>query len=80
MPYQSFKQLRAWLEAKSLAVVVYKFTAIGAFARDFGLRDQIQRSAVSVASNIAEGYQRAGDKEFVYFLNIAQGSLAELRT
>ena len=50
------------------------------FARDFGLRDQIQRSSVSIPSNIAEGYERRSLKEFLHFLNIARGSLSELRT
>ena len=80
MPYQTFKQLTVWQEAKSLAVAVYTITTDGRFARDFGLRDQIQRSSVSVATNIAEGYERRSRKEFLYFLNIAQGSLSELRT
>ena len=80
MPYQSFKQLTVWQEAKALAVAIYKTTMDGKFARDFGLRDQIQRSAVSIPSNIAEGYERRSPKEFLYFLSIAQGSLSELRT
>jgi len=80
MPYQSFKQLTVWQEAKALAVAIYKITMEGQFSRDFGLRDQIQRSSVSIPSNIAEGYERRSPKEFLYFLNIAQGSLSELRT
>jgi four helix bundle protein len=81
MPYQSFKQLTVWQQAKALAVTIYKLTAAGdIFARDFGLKDQMQRAAVSVASNIAEGYERGNNKGFIYFLTIAQGSVAELRT
>jgi len=80
MAYENFKQLRVWQEAKMLAVEVYRITATGRLAKDFGLRDQMQRSAVSIASNIAEGYERHSDKEFIRFLLIAKGSLSELRT
>jgi four helix bundle protein len=80
MGYESFKELRAWQEAKTLAVEIYKITAKGGLAKDYGLKDQMQRSAVSIASNIAEGYERNSDKEFIRFLLIAKGSIAELRT
>jgi four helix bundle protein len=80
MGYQSFKELRVWQEAKSLAVEAYKITAKGELAKDYGLKDQMQRSAVSIASNIAEGYERNSDKEFIRFLMIAKGSVAELKT
>ena len=80
MGYQNFKELRVWQEAKKLAIDVYKVTRSGKLSRDYGLRDQIQRSAVSIPSNIAEGYERNSDKEFVRFLMIAKGSIAELRT
>jgi four helix bundle protein len=63
-----------------LAVTVYKETTEGEFARDYGLRDQIRRSAVSVPSNIAEGDERDSDKDAVRFFYIAKGSLAELQT
>lgn len=88
MGYQNFKELRVWQEAKSLAVEAYKITAKGALAKDYGLKDQIQRSAVSIPSNIAvsipsniaEGYERNSNKDFIRFLMIAKGSIAELRT
>jgi four helix bundle protein len=80
MSYQSFKELRVWQEARELAVTIYGLTSTGKLAKDFGLREQMQRAAVSIASNIAEGYERNSDKEFIRFLMIAKGSLSELRT
>lgn len=80
MGYRSFKELRVWQEAKSPAVDVYKITTQGELAKDYGFRDQLQRAAVSIASNIAEGYERNSDKEFIRFLMIAKGSISESRT
>ena len=77
---KGFKNLRVWQKAKALAVDVYTKTETGKLARDFGLRDQIRRSAVSIASNIAEGDERNSDRESIRFFNIAKGSLAELTT
>lgn len=75
-----YKNLLVWQKAKSLAVAVYRATESGPIARDFGLRDQMRRAAVSVPSNVAEGDERDTDKESVHFFFIAKGSLAELRT
>ena len=80
MGYQSFKELRVWQEAKGLAVEIYKQTAKGKLSRDYGFKDQMQRASVSIASNIAEGYERNSNKDFVRFLFISKGSLSELRT
>ncbi len=80
MGYESFKELRVWQEAKMLAVDIYRITANGGLAKDYGLKDHMQRSAVSIASNIAEGYERNSDREFIRFLMISKGSLSELRT
>lgn len=80
MGYQNFKELRVWQEAKGLAIKIYHVANNGKLSKDYGLREQMQRAAVSVASNIAEGYERNSDKEFVRFLLIAKGSLSELRT
>ena len=77
---QRFEDLVAWQKARSLSAMVYRITAHGDFARDFVLRDQIRRAAVSVMSNIAEGYERGGASEFHRFLSIAKGSCAELRS
>ena len=76
MAFQTFEDLEVWKRGCALAVFVYQSLVD---VRDFGLRDQMQRSAVSIPSNIAEGYERT-DKDFVRFLSIAKGSAAELRT
>ena len=75
-----FEEILAWQEAKRLAVMVYAVTSKGTFAKDFGLKDQIQRAAVSVSSNIAEGFSRSGNKEFANFLWIAKGSATEVQS
>ena len=68
MGYQDFKEVRVLQEAKSLAVGIYKITSDGKPAKDYGLRDQLQRSSVSIASNMAEGNERNSDAEFNRFL------------
>jgi len=75
-----YRELNVWKESKKLAVTIYRITQAGAFGRDFGLRDQIRRAAVSIPSNIAEGDERGSNREAVRFLYIAKGSLAELQT
>ena len=80
MGKEGFKDLLVWQKAKDLAVKVYKLSEDGKIGRDFGLRDQMRRCAVSIASNLAEGDERGTDKESVRFFYIAKGSLAELRT
>jgi four helix bundle protein len=77
MAYRSFEELEVWQKACKLAVRVYDVLKD---SRDYGLKDQMTRAAVSIASNIAEGSERDSDAEFVRFLNIAKGSGAELRT
>ena len=80
MTIKRFEEIKAWQEARELAKVVYAATRSAEFAHDFGLRDQIQRAAVSVGSNIAEGFARNGNKEFVKFLWVAKGSAAEVQS
>ena len=75
---KKFEEIIAWQEARRLAAKVYSLTRTGPLAKDFGMRDQIQRAAVSVGSNIAEGFERSGNKEFVRFLWIAKGSSGEV--
>ena len=76
----NFKQLRVWQIAKELAVKVYKLTQNQQFKKDFGFRDQIQRAAVSIPSNIAEGDELGTDKLSIRYFYIAKGSSAELMT
>lgn len=75
-----FEELIAWQKAWALTRIVYVITRQGEFARDWGLSRQIQRAAVSVMSNIAEGFERAGKGEFHQFLSTAKASCAELRS
>jgi len=74
-----FEDLLVWQKAMRLCVAVYRVTRTGHFARDFGLRDQVQRAAVSVLSNIAEGFDRNSRAEFARFVSIARGSAGEVR-
>lgn len=80
MAITRFENLEVWQEAVSLAVDVYAASRVGALSQDFGLRDQLQRSAVSIASNIAEGKERETIAEFIRYLYIAKGSSGELKT
>ncbi len=76
---ERFEDVDAWKKARELTKSIYQVTSTGEFARDFGLRDQIRRAAVSVISNIAEGFERDGNKEFLQFLSQAKGSCGEVR-
>ena len=76
---RGFENLEAWQLGRKLANEIYASSSSGAFARDFALRDQIRDAAVSVISNIAEGFERGGNAEFVQFLSIAKGSVGEVR-
>ena len=76
---KSFEEIEAWKKAEELTTIIYQITMEGNFARDFGLRDQIRRASVSIMSNIAEGFERGGDKELKRFLSIAKGSAGEVK-
>ena len=78
--YNSFEDLPVWRSAKDLAILIYRVTSQGKISRNYGLKDQIQRAAVSVSSNIAEGFERGTKQEFIQFLYIARGSCGELRS
>ena len=75
-----FRELKVWQRGKDLAVSIYKTTGGGLFAKDFGLRDQIRRAAVSIASNIAEGDELGTDKQAIRYFYTAKGSSAEVLT
>ena len=75
-----FKELKVWQKSKELAVYIYQVTDKEPFSKDYGLRDQIRRAAVSIASNIAEGDERETDRESVRYFYIAKGSSAEVLT
>ena len=75
-----FRELKVWQHSKDMAVYIYQLTNQGSFERDFGLKDQIRRAAVSIPSNIAEGDERNTNKESIRFFYIAKGSLAEVVT
>lgn len=75
----SFEGLAVWKNARSLAKEVYVSTQESGFKTDFALRDQLRRAAVSIVSNIAEGFERSGNPEFIRFLYMAKGSAGEVR-
>lgn len=80
MKIAHFEDLRVWQRSRDLAVAVYVASAQGAFGKDPALRDQIRRAAISVMSNIAEGFERYSRPEFRNFLSIARGSASEVRS
>ena len=77
MSYQSFEELEVWKKSCQLSVIIYTTLKD---CRDYALKDQMQRSSISIPSNIAEGTERGTVKEYIRFLHIAKGSAAELRT
>jgi four helix bundle protein len=77
---EKFEDFIAWQKARQLSRKVYQATRLPGFSRDFGLKDQIRRSAISIMSNIAEGFERGRPAEFHQFLSIAKASCAELRS
>jgi four helix bundle protein len=77
---QRFEDLEAWQIARELANQIYKITKQESVCRDFGFVDQIRRAAISIMNNIAEGFERGSNKDFVRFLFIARGSAGEVRS
>ena len=76
---RSFEQMDVWKEPRELVKLIYRLTDKREFRKDFGLADQIRRAAISVMSNIAEGFERGTNTEFIHFLFIAKGSCGEVR-
>ena len=77
MGIERFEDIQSWQEARLLVRDVYAFLRD---CNDRGFKDQMQRAVISIMSNIAEGFERGGNKEFVYFLTVARGSLAEVKS
>lgn len=77
---ERFEDLEAWQRAREFTKAVYRLTGNGRFRKDYSLRDQMRRASVSVMSNVAEGFERGGDKEFRQFLALAKGSTGEVRS
>lgn len=79
MKIQRFEDLNIWKLSIEIVKDVYDFTSKGQFAKDFGLRDQIRKAAVSISSNIVEGFEKNNNNEFIRFLRISKGSSGETR-
>jgi four helix bundle protein len=77
---RSFEDIEAWQKARKLSKDIFELTMTGTFAKDFSLRDQINRATGSIMDNIAEGFERGGTREFIQFLAIAKGSAGEVRS
>ena len=77
---ERFEDIEAWQDARLMVKVIYEVTDGGRFARDFGLRDQIRRAAISTMSNIADGFERGSDRDFIRFLYMAKASAGEVRS
>jgi four helix bundle protein len=78
--FQKFEDIEAWQRARELTREIYTVSNENPFSKDFGLRDQVRKTSVSIMSNIAEGFERDGTKEFIQFLSVAKGSSGELRS
>ena len=77
---EKFEEIQAWQKARELVRSIYEITSKEDFARDYSLKDQIRRASISVMSNIAEGFSRQTDKEFIQFLHVAKGSASEAQS
>jgi four helix bundle protein len=80
MKVKNFEDLEIWKDARLLTRGIYLLTRDSKFSKDFALRDQIRRAAVSIMSNIAEGFERGGNQEFMQFLYVAKASCGEVRS
>lgn len=80
MTIRRFEEMKVWLDARKAVNEIYAVSSEGKFNKDYSLRDQIQRSSVSVMSNIAERYERDNNNEFIKFLGYSKGSIGEVRS
>jgi len=77
---ETFEEMYSWKKARILNKIIYEESNKSEFKKDYAFKDQIRKSSISIMSNIAEGFERASDREFKYFLNVAKGSAGELRS
>jgi len=77
--YRNFEDMPVWQNSRALVDLIYNISNQQNFAKDFQFKDHIRRTAISIPSNISEGFERDGNKEFINFLSIAKGSCGELR-
>lgn len=80
MKSKTFEALNVWQDSREFVKSIYELTSSNNFAKDYGLKDQIQRAAVSIMNNIAEGFERNNNKVFVVFLKYSKGSAGEIRS
>ena len=80
MNYKQFEDLPVWQESRKLVNEIYKSTSKSPFQKDFGFKDQLQRASLSIMNNIAEGFERDSNSEFVRFLYYSKGSSGEVRS
>ena len=80
MQIKNFEDLEIWKEARHLTREIYTLSKAPQFSKDYGLRDQMRRAAVSIMSNIAEGFERGGNQDFAQYLYVAKGSCGEVRS
>ncbi len=80
MVIKRFEDLKVWQSSREFVKVTYNLTSKPKFKNDFGLKDQFQRASVSIMNNIAEGFERNGNKEFIRFLIFSKGSAGEVRS
>lgn len=80
MNYKQFEDLPVWQESRNLVKQIYELTSSAPLQKDFGFKDQIQRASISIMNNIAEGFERDNNSEFIRFLYFAKGSAGEVRS
>ncbi|MFQ5902737.1 MAG: four helix bundle protein [Candidatus Binatia bacterium] len=80
MKIERFEDIDSWREARTLVRMIYEVTKQEGFSRDFELKNQIRRAAIAVMSNIAEGFDRQSNREFIQFLVIARASVSEVKS
>lgn len=79
MKITRFEEIDVWQQSRKFVKEIYRITNNSKFSRDYSLRDQLRRSSISIMSNISEGFERKGKKEFLHFLYLSKGSAGEIR-